>query len=615
MEPNITINEIMQTINDKMNEFKAEVAELIAQANKPGQLPTEVATPISSPNFGFNIPVARRSNISPTTGTTNLSGTTNQRRASYLNRTTTALDKQSPNIASSYTQAVTPLNPDTCSVKLGSITCIAVFNWIQDMEHLQLTHPHELLNWGRFMKKETAYLIKSHAEYNKLLNRTIVIDSHYILLDNSELVDIILDMIKPQSLTQYITDLRTLVKPVQLPNGYIITNDWSWCYKQILLLAQRFKDALDMLNSTTHTYEPTLKSRSGGSKPGLIELFYSLAPKGKEIHNDLNDDQVKACRCMQDYLELFLGKSQRMYENSKKSLEDAAIIRGLAPLTPSGEIPKEPYTKSHNNTPNYNNTLNNNIKRYQHNANNTTAMTPYANPYTKKLNIIQPHTPDQLYNVYPQNDNFPDVHNPLYPEHPQYNNLYDPCVDENVYDYDYSEHNDYDNTSIINDTGLNPMYKVTHDTQDTGVNDFYALQQRPQSSDAEKKKMPCFSELRGTCIAGAACSYSHDPNLLRGEWRARQKELSNSRYKDTGNTGNLNFLDNNMRQPVPNNLNHRDPNQQMVQFGTNESQPLTPQPLRIQQRPETNLRFGFDINAHNPESMDRLDNHRRTPQV
>jgi hypothetical protein len=127
--------------------------------------------------------------------------------------------------------------------------------------------------------------------------------------------------------------------------------------------------------------------------------------------------------------------------------------------------------------------------------------------------------------------------------------------------------------------------------------------------------MPCFAELRGTCIAGAACSYSHDSNLLRGEWRARQKELSNSRYKDIGNTGNLNLLDNNMRQYIPNNLNHRDPNQQMVQFGTHESQPLTPQPLRIQQRPETNLRVGFDINAHTPESMDRLDNHRRTPQV
>jgi hypothetical protein len=91
-------------------------------------------------------------------------------------------------------------------VRLGSITCIAVFSWIQDMQHLQLTHPHELLSWGRFMKKETAYSIKSHADYNKLLNRTIVIDSNYILLDNSELTDIILDMIKPQSSTQYITD-------------------------------------------------------------------------------------------------------------------------------------------------------------------------------------------------------------------------------------------------------------------------------------------------------------------------------------------------------------------------------------------------------------------------
>jgi hypothetical protein len=111
-----------------------------------------VSTPIASPGFGFNIPPARRSDINPTSGN-------NSRRASYINRASTVIDKQSPNLASSFTQAITPLNPDTCSVRLGNISCLAVFSWIQDMQHLQLTHPHELLSWGRFMKKETAYLI------------------------------------------------------------------------------------------------------------------------------------------------------------------------------------------------------------------------------------------------------------------------------------------------------------------------------------------------------------------------------------------------------------------------------------------------------------------------
>jgi hypothetical protein len=435
----------MEHMSNEMNEFKLEVAQMIAQStlntsNPPpinNNNPTSTSTPISSPKFGFTEPPARRSDINTTSGN-------NNRRASFLNRRSTAIDKQSPNLASSYTQSVIPLNPDTCSVRLGSISCLAVFSWIQDMEHLQLTHPHELLSWGKFMKKDTAYLIKSHAKYNKLLNRTIIIDSNYILLDNSELVVIILNMIKPQSSTQYITDLRSLVKPVQLPNGYIITNDWSWCYKQILLLAQHFKDALDILNSTVHTFQPALKSRSGGGKPGLIELFYILAPRGKEIHNDLNDNQVKACDCMQDHLDLFLGRSQSMYENSKKSSEDAAIIRGLASLTPSSEINKEPYSKHYNNSSNNNNnntTPHNNAKRYQHehNNNNSTTMIPYANPYTKKLHNIQPHTPhtsDQLYNLYPHNDNTFHMHNP------EINNMYDPYADENVYDYDYSEPNE-----------------------------------------------------------------------------------------------------------------------------------------------------------------------------
>jgi hypothetical protein len=229
---------------NKMDDFKVEVVNMISEPTitKPNPTynnnPNTTSTPISNPKFGFTEPIARRSDI-------NTTADNNNRRASYLNRTTTAIDNQSPNLASSYTQAITPLNPDTCSVRLGSLSCIAVFSWIQDMQHLQLTHPHEQLSWGRFMKKETAYVIKSHAEYHKLINRTIVIDSNYILLDNTELTEIILDMIQPQSTTQYITDLRSLVKPVQLPNGYIITNDWSWCYKQIILLVKTLKLCAD----------------------------------------------------------------------------------------------------------------------------------------------------------------------------------------------------------------------------------------------------------------------------------------------------------------------------------------------------------------------------------
>jgi hypothetical protein len=102
-------------------------------------------------------------------------------------------------------------------------------------------------------------------------------------------------------------------------------------------------------------------------------------------------------------------------------------------------------------------------------------MTPYANPYTNKLNNIQPHNHDQLYNLYPYNDNIHNMHNPMHPEtndmsNVRTNNMYDPYADENVYEYDYSEPDDYHNTSIINDTGLNPMYKVTPNTQDTGDN-------------------------------------------------------------------------------------------------------------------------------------------------
>jgi hypothetical protein len=106
METNL-INELMEHINKQMTDFKLEVAHLIAQASltnsntSPINISNPKSTPIASPSFGFTIPVARRSNISPTSGNSN-------RRASYINRTSTALDKQSPNLASSYTQSIIP---------------------------------------------------------------------------------------------------------------------------------------------------------------------------------------------------------------------------------------------------------------------------------------------------------------------------------------------------------------------------------------------------------------------------------------------------------------------------------------------------------------------------
>jgi hypothetical protein len=52
------------------------------------------------------------------------------------------------------------------------------------------------------------------------------------------------------------------------------------------------------------------------------------------------------------------------------------------------------------------------------------------------------------------------MHNPMFPE---INNMYDPSVDENVYDYDYSDPNDYDDTSVIN--GISMVWMIFKDRE------------------------------------------------------------------------------------------------------------------------------------------------------
>jgi hypothetical protein len=78
--------------------------------------------------------------------------------------------------------------------------------------------------------------------------------------------------------------------------------------------------------------------------------------------------------------------------------------------------------------------------------------------------------------------------------------------------------------------------------------------------------------------------------------------LSNSRYKDTGNTGNLNLINNNTTQEIPSNPNLRElyhPQSGNPEWQHRNPPPLSPTPpsVRIQQRPENKLRVGYDTNS------------------
>ncbi len=74
------------------------------------------------------------------------------------------LQDLAPQIATGYTQSIVPLNPDTCQVRLNTLNFSSVYSFTEAMQHLELTHPHEKLQWGRFVTQGVVQMIKAHAE-------------------------------------------------------------------------------------------------------------------------------------------------------------------------------------------------------------------------------------------------------------------------------------------------------------------------------------------------------------------------------------------------------------------------------------------------------------------
>ncbi len=504
----------------QLQQLSSQIASLQAQFtdSKSQQQPQErqqrnspiLETPPYSPAFGFEQPNQRRSDVESNINKPNM-----RRKSMHL-------QDPAPQLATGYTQSIIPLNPDTCQVRLNTLNFSSVYNFTESMQHLELNHPHEKIQWGRFLTQGVAQMVKAHAEQNGMVSNPVVVRSNYVFLGNDELLAIILDIVRPRSQAAFITDLKSVVKPITLPNGYVMTSNWSWIYKQILLIIYKFKDALEVLNiDQPHepSYSPSMKSQSGGGKPGLMEIFFTLIPKGKEIHYSLNADQVKACYNMTDYLVLFQGANEKLYQNSKKSLEDATILRGLQPLTSSGEINKPAnaasgaYDTPQPNKTHFNNNTNNNTK-------------PYTNPYNPKRNA-----------------NLSNLHHNIY----DINNYYDSNEDNTMDHFHACDPYDYeDNDLFINDSGLNPMYKTTSEVNFSPGEELYALK---TAGDVDKSTLPCFPHLRGSCSTGKGCPYNHDDAVLRKEWSSQIKGLKDSPYKDGKFSSSLYGNNCQVRQP------------------------------------------------------------------
>ncbi len=95
-----------------------------------------------------------------------------------------------------------------------------------------------------------------------MVSTPIVVRSNYVFLGNDDFLAIILDIVKPLSQAAFVADLKSVLKAITLPNCYIMTSNWTWIYKQILLLISKFKDVLDVLNShkvQDVSYLPSMK--------------------------------------------------------------------------------------------------------------------------------------------------------------------------------------------------------------------------------------------------------------------------------------------------------------------------------------------------------------------
>jgi hypothetical protein len=303
-------------------------------------------------------------------------------------------------------------------------------------------------------------------------------------------------------------------------------NKWQLVYKFILSFIKEFRDILEILQSDEQQdYTPPLITKPPG-KPGLIHLFYNLIPNGigLHIHQQLNQEQVRLLKNFEDYLLMFQQVSTAcndcciLFEINAKRLDSTTIIND------SGE-----FKKNVSQSPS--------LPISQHQSSNRSS--PYNNPYVKPAsshnNLYQLRqnnfdNADSNYNA--RLSGYNEVKERIFQDDVS-DNHYNKLIDEDVYDFDFSEASDIANADIvISHDNMNPMY--TDSAPDTLTNNgrLYALVNNTSTAD-----LPCFLAARGECMKGNTCNFSHDDNELRVCFQKQMADLQRSPY----NKGTLGY--------------------------------------------------------------------------
>jgi hypothetical protein len=119
------------------------------------------------------------------------------------------------------TNFIFPVNPAQSQVKLTDLSAKSVFTWGELMEQEQQNYPYEVLQYGRYIHPRITKLIQAHNN-DRDIYRPIILQGLFISMDNDQLWQLILNIVRPASTEEWMQIFKSLVRFTNVPQGYIL---------------------------------------------------------------------------------------------------------------------------------------------------------------------------------------------------------------------------------------------------------------------------------------------------------------------------------------------------------------------------------------------------------
>jgi hypothetical protein len=191
------------------------------------------------------------------------------------------------------------------------------------MQNEQRKSGYDTLKWGFYITKEVIYQLEAFNDSKHITGKRLVLNGRYIILDNSQVYNLILTIVRPESEPEWLRDFDGLVTfPHTQPGFKIDVSKWQWMFAALLQYQYNFKRVLRFLDSgKDFHFRPPLKSKMNYNRKGLMQLWYEKIPQGLglKLHLMIPEWQVKQCDTIEEYLTLFMQISQTLYDHSKQA--------------------------------------------------------------------------------------------------------------------------------------------------------------------------------------------------------------------------------------------------------------------------------------------------------